>query len=399
MNVILVLSAICGFFVISVQAIGPLGSFGVGVGAAKCEPSITTASGTYAMHKASGQYCSGDLIFEDAFDIFDTRKWQHENTLAGGGKWEFQWYTNNRSNSFCEEGFLHLRPTLTADVYGETFLSSGTVNLHGGSDADRCTNEAFYGCERTGSMPLIINPIRSAKIRTHDSFSFKYGKVEISAKMPGGDWLLPAISFLPKDNAYGAWPSSGEIDLVLSRGNRNYTNAEKHIGVEQFASSLHFGPFESLDQYQSALFVRNSKPGNGFNNDFHRYQMEWTPDKIVFSVDDVETGSIKAGAGFWSRGAYDAIAPGVMNPWRLATTNMAPFDQEFYLIMNLAVGGSQHFPDDAANSASKPWANDSPTAAADFWNARNAWLATWNLEQNLSRDASLIVDYVRVWAL
>lgn len=208
-----------------------------------------------------------------------------------------------------------------------------------------------------------------------------------------------AIWFLPKDNAYGAWPASGEIDLVLSRGNRNYTHAEKHIGVEQFASSLHFGPFESLDQYQSALYVRNSKPGNGFNNDFHRYQMEWTPDKIVFSVDDVETGAIKAGAGFWSRGAYDAIAPGVMNPWRLAATNMAPFDQEFYLIMNLAVGGSQHFPDDATNSASKPWTNDSPTAAADFWNARNAWLATWNLEQNLSRDASLIVDYVRVWAL
>lgn len=129
---------------------------------------------------------------------------------------------------------------------------------------------------------MIINPIRSAKIRTQDAFSFKYGKVEISAKMPTGDWLLPAIWFLPKDNAYGAWPASGEIDLVLSRGNRNYTNlekttSEKHIGVEQFASSLHYGPFASLDQYQTALFVRNSKPGNGFNNDFHRYQMEWTP--------------------------------------------------------------------------------------------------------------------------
>lgn len=35
--------------------------------------------------KANGQYCSGDLIFEDTFDMFDTRKWQHENTLSGGG--------------------------------------------------------------------------------------------------------------------------------------------------------------------------------------------------------------------------------------------------------------------------------------------------------------------------
>lgn len=85
---------------------------------------------------------------------------------------------------------------------------------------------------------------------------------------------------MPKDNAYGSWPASGEIDLVLSRGNRNYTNLDKHIGIEQFASSLHFGPFASLDLYQTALFIRNSKPGNGFNNDFHRYQMEWTPGKI-----------------------------------------------------------------------------------------------------------------------
>lgn len=78
---------------------------------------------------------------------------------------------------------------------------------------------------------------------------------------------------------------------------------------------------------------------------------------------------------------------------------MAPFDQEFYLIMNLAVGGNEHFPDDAVNTGSKPWTNDSPTATADFWNARNSWLPGWNLDQNLSRDASLIVDYVRVWAL
>lgn len=51
MNVIFVFGAICAYFVISIHAIGPLGSFGVGVGSAKCEPSITTSSGTYAMHK------------------------------------------------------------------------------------------------------------------------------------------------------------------------------------------------------------------------------------------------------------------------------------------------------------------------------------------------------------
>lgn len=92
--------------------------------------------------------------------------------------------------------------------------------------------------------------------------------------------LSTAIWFLPKDNAYGSWPSSGEIDLILSRGNRNYTNGEgKHIGVEQFESTIHYGPFDSMDQ--TTQFLRNSKPGNGFNNDFHRYQMEWTPGETM----------------------------------------------------------------------------------------------------------------------
>lgn len=100
---------------------------------------------------------------------------------------------------------------------------------------------------------------------------------------------------MPKDNAYGAWPASGEIDLILSRGNRNYTNLDKHIGVEQFASSLHFGPYASLDLYQTALFMRNSKPGNGFNNDFHRYQMEWTPGNEMIPPMIVRAQSLQMG--------------------------------------------------------------------------------------------------------
>lgn len=50
-------------------------------------------------------------------------------------------------------------------------------------------------------------------------------------------------------------------------------------------------------------------------------------EKIIFSVDDVETGTIKASTGFWSRGGFDLSAPGITNPWRLGS-NMAPFDQE-----------------------------------------------------------------------
>lgn len=55
----------------------------------------------------------------------------------------------------------------------------------------RCTNNANYGCERTGNAQNILNPIKSARLRTVHSFSFTYGRVETRAKMPKGDWLWP----------------------------------------------------------------------------------------------------------------------------------------------------------------------------------------------------------------
>lgn len=75
----------CATALFKVQAIGPLGGFGVNVGGLKCEQTLTTATGAYTIHKANGQFCSGDLIFEDTFDTLDTKNWQHESTLSGNG--------------------------------------------------------------------------------------------------------------------------------------------------------------------------------------------------------------------------------------------------------------------------------------------------------------------------
>ena len=58
-----------------------------------------------------------------------------------------------------------------------------------------------------------IQPVMSARISTKNSVTMAYGKVEVRAKLPRGDWLWPAIWMLPKDNKYGAWPLSGEIDV------------------------------------------------------------------------------------------------------------------------------------------------------------------------------------------
>jgi beta-glucanase (GH16 family) len=152
--------------------------------------SVTTASGTRA---PNGPYWPGQLIFEDNFDTLDFENWQHENTLAGGGNWEFQWYQNNRSNSFVEDGNLHIAPTLLADDAGEGFLRSGQLDVNGGDPGNECTNGQFWGCFRTGNNVNYLNPIKSARLRSFHSFAFKYGIVEVRAKMPSGDWLWPAI--------------------------------------------------------------------------------------------------------------------------------------------------------------------------------------------------------------
>lgn len=54
-----------------------------------------------------------------------------------------------------------------------------------------CTNSQWSGCDRHGTETSIINPVRSARLNTADSFSFIYGRLEVMAKLPTGDWLWP----------------------------------------------------------------------------------------------------------------------------------------------------------------------------------------------------------------
>ncbi|XP_077294227.1 beta-1,3-glucan-binding protein-like [Arctopsyche grandis] len=299
--------------------------------------------------------------------------------------WEFQWYTNNRTNSYTKNGHLYIRPTLLADQTGEGFLTSGTLSCHGGAPADEA-----------GTPTNIINPTKSARLRSVNSFRFKYGRVEISAKMPAGDWLWPAIWMLPANNEYGTWPSSGEIDLVESRGNRNLVLNGVNIGTHQVGSTLHYGPYPGLNGWAKAHYQKQLAAG--YDTVFKKYQMEWTPDYLKFSIDNVEIGRMTPPAGgFWQHGNFNGLAPGTENPWRFGS-KMAPFDQEFYFIMNLAVGGTNYFPDNASNPGGKPWNNNSPTAMKDFYEKRGTWLPTWNLGDG-GETRSLQVDYVRVWAL
>ncbi|XP_045463336.1 beta-1,3-glucan-binding protein-like [Harmonia axyridis] len=356
-----------------------------------CPESLTTVSGTSA---PKGRICSGDLIFQDNFETFNLDVWQHEQTLGGGGNWEFQWYTNNRTISYVDEEILKIKPRLLADDTGESFLYSGTLDINGGSPSDECTNPAWYGCSRTGSPQTVINPIKSARIRTLNSFRFKYGELEARIKIPSGDWLWPALWLLPRNNQYGGWPSSGEIDIMESRGNKDLIDSTgKNIGSKLASSTLHWGPSTLMNKYTKTHYEQSSY--EGFDQEWHIYQMVWTPDNITFKIDNQTIGTASPPeGGFWEMGDFSNT--NMVNPWR-GGSKMAPFDQEFYIVLNLAVGGTSFFPDGANNSGGqKPWSNKSPRASGDFWEGRNQWLPTWKMGTD---DQTLKIDYVKVWAL
>ena len=117
--------------------------------------------------------------------------------------------------------FIYIKPTFLVDDIGEANLRGGyNFDLWGSSPSTLCTGPHFYGCFRTsGAGGNILNPIRSARIRTAESFNFRYGRVEVKAQLPRGDWLWPAIWLLPTTNQYSTWPASGEIVIMDSRGN------------------------------------------------------------------------------------------------------------------------------------------------------------------------------------
>lgn len=141
------------------------------------------------------------LVFEDNFDELDFTRWRHDITLSGGGNWEFELYENNRSTTYVQDGKLNIMPVLTEDKFGAAAVrAGGSIDLWGGSPADQCTGNNFYGCSRFSDGNHYLNPVMSGKLTTVNSFTTKYGRVEVRAKLPKGDWLWPAIWMLPRYN-------------------------------------------------------------------------------------------------------------------------------------------------------------------------------------------------------
>lgn len=348
--------------------------------------SPTKALGT----KTKKFFCPGDVLFEDNFEDENFRNnWRFDETLSGGRNWEFMWLSSDPTNSFIEDGKLNLSPTLTSKMEGnnEDFLTSGIARI----SPTKCTDKRDYGCSREGQYGL-INPIRSAGISTINSISFKYGTVEIKAKIASGDWLQSLIRIEPKSNIYNKdlySPYNGDMSLLEGRGNKNYFDeANKNIGNKQSTCRIQFSKNWKLQ-------FHNKNNDKGFSEDFHIYKMVWTPEEIKMYIDDEITCEIEA--PIWEnymenlKEKPDYLSD---NPWP-SDRSFAPFDQLFYLSISLRCGGVSFFPDGLINTPyEKPWKNDSPKAKEEFWNARSKWESTW-----IKGQKEFQIDYVKISAI
>lgn len=151
----------------------------------------------------------------------------------------------------------------------------------------------------------------SAKIWTQGIKNWKYGKFEIRAKVPAGVGTWPAFWMMPKNSAYGNWPKSGEIDIL----------EHSALALNKVLGSIHTEKYN----HKLGTQISFSKSNPTLTSEFHTYSMIWNEFSVAWFLDDVQYGKT-------------TFNPNMNTD--VETYAAWPFDQEFYLIINLAMGGS-----------------------------------------------------------
>ncbi len=194
---------------------------------------------------------------------------------------------------------------------------------------------------------LIIQPLKtekkgggfsftSGRINTQGKHTFTYGRIEARLKVPKGKGFLPAFWMMPDDESfYGQWPKCGEIDIMEVLGNQTDT----------LYGTIHYG--EPHNQQQGTYKLTD---GN-FADSFHEFAVEWEPGEMSFYCDGIKYKTVND--WFTCRPGFEEV------------TFPAPFDQPFYIILNVAVGGD--------------WPGY-PDASTEF-----------------GEDAQMVVDWIKVY--
>jgi beta-glucanase (GH16 family) len=206
------------------------------------------------------------IVWRDEFEgsSIDPGNWTFDRGAGGWGNGEAEYYTDRPENARVEDGCLVIE----------------------------ARREKYQGSYYT-----------SARLKTQDLRSFKYGRVEARIKIPGGKGMWPAFWLLGDDIASAGWPACGEIDVM------------EHIGRDPNGvfGTIH-GPGYSGAQGVSKRLDAGADVSEGF----HVYAVEWSPGSIRWYFDGEEYSAASA-----------SDIPG--KAWA--------FDKGFFVILNLAVGG------------------------------------------------------------
>ena len=221
------------------------------------------------------------LVWADEFNgkSLDYSKWGIEVNAFGGGNNEMQIYTDRPENVRVQNGQLIIEAR--KDGYAEA------------------------GTKREYS---------SGRIRSKHRGEWRYGRIDVRAKLPVGKGIWPAIWMLPTDNAYGTWAASGEFDIMELVGHEPDT----------YHGTLHYGGKWPNNKHTGKSYKLQK---GTFADAFHVFSIVWKEGEIQWYLD----GKLWQTQKQWS-------SEGGKFP--------APFDQRFHLLINLAVGGNWPGPPD-----------------------------------------------------
>lgn len=232
------------------------------------------------------------LVWHDEFDgnSLDMTKWSYQlgtHDVYGESTGASNW-GNNELQSYKEDNIK---------------LERGSLVITAKKEEERVDGKAFT----------------SGRITSRGKFTTLYGYVEARIKLPAISGMWPAFWMLPQPastdktgNVYGGWAANGELDIMEARGRKPY----------EVDTTLHFG----------GKYPQNTHKGNKTNlstpvTEWHTYAVDWRKEYIAWIIDGVETFRLTC-EDWWT-----AAVSAEENPY-------APFDQPFYILLNLAVGGT-----------------------------------------------------------